>query len=185
MALRFARYEGIAGLALTACITLSAGAQEPAVASTVACVHSACALVVDWGTGKTAGTYGADRRYGSGDDFESGIRRALTAHGVSVQPVGGAAFTITIRPRVDSRAMCDRMAGTGTSYACAVVSDAAVAFATTDPAFKAPGGLRLSNRCGGEQAYLTMSQFGQYVGEMLWWTMVPAAAREKKPSLRC
>ena len=159
-----------------------AGAQEGV--ALVACATSACGLLVDWGPGKTAGTYGADRRYGSGDDFESGVRRGLSAHGITTQAATGAAFTITVRPKVNTRAMCDEMAGTGTNFGCAVVSDVAVNFTSADAALKAPGALRLTNRCGGEKS-LTMVQFGQYVGEMVWWSITPPEAKEKKPAMRC
>lgn len=160
------------------------GAQDPA-APAAPCLTTACGLVFDWGTGKTAGTYGQDQRYGSGDDFESGVRRAFLTHGITLRTTDDGPFTITIRPKVDSRAMCDRMAGTGTRFSCVVVSDVAVNFALADAAVKPPGALRLTNRCGGESARLSMGQFGQYVGDMIWWTIIPAEAKEKKPALRC
>jgi hypothetical protein len=178
----------IPAVALVLVAGTGAHAQEPPVPPAPdggVCASVPCGLVFDWGPGKTAGTYGADRRYGSGDDFESGVRRGLTSHGLKVRSAEGAAFTITIRPRVDTRAMCDAMAGTGTNYGCAVVSDVAVAFAATEATVKAPGALRLNNRCGGERAYLSMSQFGAYVGEMVWWSMSPDGAKERRPALRC
>ena len=169
-------------LALLANVRLATAQESPA--ATTHCVLSPCALIIDWGPGKTAGSYGADQRYGSGDDFEAGVQRGLTAHGVQVRMSGNQTFSITLRPKVNARAMCDEMSGTGTRYNCAVVSDVAVSYASTDATLKPPGALRLTNRCGGERA-LTMSQFGVYVGEMIWWGMTPPEARERRPTMRC
>jgi hypothetical protein len=149
------------------------------------CVQKPCVLVIDWGPGKTAGSYGADRRYGSGDDFEASIRRSLAARGIRVADALGAELTITLRPKVDTRAMCDELPGTGTSYACAAMSDVAITFASGDAATKAPSALRLSNRCGGDRAYMTMSRFGQYAGDMISWALNASKSKEKRPLLRC
>jgi hypothetical protein len=169
---------------LVAALGGMASAQE-AVSPPAACTGTSCALVFDWGPGKTAGTYGADQRYGSGDDFEAAVRHALSVRGVSVQGGTSASLTVTLRPKVDMRAMCDQMAGTGTRYSCAVVSDVAINFTSAEPSVKPPGAMRLDNRCGGERTYLTMSKFGQYVGDMVWWSMLPAGTKERRPAMRC
>jgi hypothetical protein len=142
-------------------------------------------LVFDWGPGRTAGSFGNDRRYGSGEDFEVGVRRSLLAHGVQISAIESGSLTITLRPRVYPRAMCDAVAGTGTRFACPVVSDVAVSFTSADAALKPPGAQRLANRCGSERVFLTMGQFGQYVGEMIWFSISPSSARERRPALRC
>ena len=159
-------------------------AQAPAPATF--CSEKSCALVMDWGPGKSAGDYSADIRYGSASDFEVTARRAFTAHGARVQDKAeGAELVITLRPQFNRRAMCEMLPGTNTNYGCTAMSDIAVSFAAPDPAVKSPSPIRLSNRCGGGGTYLTMAQFGQYVGDMLWWTLAGSPSKEKKPSLKC
>jgi hypothetical protein len=159
-------------------------AQNPAAATF--CSEKSCAVVLDWGPGKSAGDYSADIRYGSATDFEAAARRAFAAHGAHTQEkVDGAELVITFRPQFNARAMCEVLPGTNTNYGCTAMSDIAVSFASPDPAVKAPSPIRLSNRCGGGGTYLNMAQFGQYVGDMLWWTIAGSQSKEKKPSLKC
>lgn len=165
-----------------------AAAQDPAAvpaAVPVPCADAPCELIFDWGPGRTAGSFGNDRRYGSGEDFETGVRRSLLAHGVQISAVETGSLTITLRPRVYPRAMCDAVAGTGTRFSCPVVSDVAISFTSADAALKPPGAQRLTNRCGSERVFLTMGQFGQYVGEMIWFSISPASVKERRPALRC
>ena len=181
------RYLSIvrAGLAFGAAFLPSRlTAQDPA--PPPFCGEKPCALVLDWGPGKSAGDYSADVRYGSATDFEASARRAFAAHGARTQDkLDGAGLVITLRPQFNSRAMCEVMPGTNTNYGCTAMSDLAVSFAAPDPAVKGPSPIRLSNRCGGGGTYLTMPQFGQYVGDMLWWTIAGSQNKEKKPSLKC
>ena len=179
--------KSVAGVSLALGATLLPArltAQSPAAAAL--CSEKSCALVLDWGPGKSAGDYSADIRYGSATDFETTARRAFAAHGARIQEkTDGAELVITLRPQFNTRAMCEVLPGTNTTYGCTAMSDLAVSFAAADPAVKAPSPIRLSNRCGGSSTYLTMVQFGQYVGDMLWWTIAGSQNKEKKPSLKC
>jgi hypothetical protein len=174
-----------AGLALaTALVPAGLTAQNPAAATF--CTEKACAFVIDWGPGKSAGDYAADIRYGSASDFEATARRVFANHGAHVQDKSdGAELVITLRPQFNTRAMCEMLPGTNTSYGCTAMSDLAVSFASSDPAVKGPSPIRLANRCGGGGTYLTMVQFGQYVGDMLWWTIAGSQNKEKKPAVKC
>jgi hypothetical protein len=160
-------------------------AQEAAPAS-VPCHDRACALVFDWGSGQTSVSYPPDRRYGSGDDFENRVRSALADHGFHTKdaPANGP-LVITLRPTMRPRSMCDMMPGTGTDMSCTAMSDVTVTFASNDPAVKAPNALRVTNRCGSGNTFTAMSEFGQYSGDMVYYTLEGAQKKETRPALRC
>lgn len=150
------------------------------------CHDRACALVFDWGPGKTSSNYGPDRRYGSGDDFEAKVRFALGEHGIRTKdgPVEGT-LTLTLRTRMKEKAMCDQMPGTNTDYNCVAVQELAVTFSSGDPATKAPGAIRIPNRCGSNDVFMTMQAFGQYCADMIWYSLEGEKAKAKKPVGRC
>ena len=147
------------------------------------CLAKSCSLVLDWGPGKTSASYSTDLRYGAAEDFESAVRRALTSHAVRLSD-SAPALVITLRTRIDSRALCDRMEGTSSRHSCVAMQDVAVAFASRDSAVKAPSGVRITNRCG-DNVYATMSQFGEYVGELVWMSLAGPNGKGKKPPLKC
>jgi hypothetical protein len=161
-------------------------AAQDATAGPPPCHLQACALVFDWGSGKTSASYPADRRYGSGDDFEAKMRSALSDHALRTKdaPADGP-IVITLRPTMRPKSMCDMMPGTSTDMTCTSMSDLAVTFASNDPAVKAPNALRLSNRCGAGNTYMTMAQFGQYSADMLYYALEGAQKKEARPVMRC
>jgi hypothetical protein len=180
-----ARLTGAIAFAGSALAPAGVAAQDP-MAPPALCGVTPCALLFDWGPGKSSGDYGADLRYGSADDFEAAVRRVLLARGVRLAAGSSSSqLTLTLRPKLDTRAMCETMPGTNTSYRCTAMSEIAIVFASSDSLVKAPATSRWSNRCGGVGTYMTMPQFGQYIGEMIWWTMNGAALKEKRPALRC
>jgi hypothetical protein len=174
--------NGLVSAAVVLIPTIAAS-QNPG-GGTIPCVMNSCQLVIDWGPGKNSGNYGADERYGSGDDFETALRHALTLHALRLHGME-ASFSITVRPQVDTRSLCDRLPGTGSRYTCVVASDVAVLFSSNDDSVKAPGDTRWFNRCGGDRSHATMTQFGAYVGEMVWYSLLGAKPKEKRPALRC
>jgi hypothetical protein len=171
------------GCALTPAII---AAQDAPAAPASICGAKPCVLLFDWGPGKSSADFGADRRYGSGDDFESTVRRVLASHGIRLQnSPDGTDLTMTVRPKVDTRAMCEIMPGTNTDYSCAAVSDLQVVFTANTQGLKVPAGARLSGRCAGVGEYMTMVKFGTYTADMIWWTLNGSQVKEKKPSARC
>lgn len=159
----------------------STPADAPAPCSTVQ-----CAIVFDWGSGRTAGTYPTDKKYGSGDDFEAKLRSALASVGIRTKdaPASGE-LTITVRPSMRPRTTCDAMTGSRPDLTCTAMSDLAVSFAATGGAGKAPPAQRIANRCGGGTNYMPMYQFAQYSAEMIYYTIVGAEKKEKKPIAVC
>src|ERR1019366_5903961 len=101
----------------------SALAAQAAPAAPVACRDSTCRLLFDWGGGQTSSSFPSDRRYGSGDDFESQGRSVLASKGfrMSDAMVAGE-IVITLRPRMKN-AMCDTMSGTNTDMSCQTIDD--------------------------------------------------------------
>ncbi len=181
MLIRFAALLGAFALAGTVRV---ASAQAPT--PTFPCHDKTCALAFDWGTGKTSGDYGADRKYGSAEDFEAAIRSGLKAHGYRTQDSPqGSEIMITFRPRMRPRSLCDAMPGTNSDMTCTAMSDLQVTFLSNDPAVKAPSSLRISNRCGSGDMYLTMRQFGQFAADMIYFSNEGSAKKETKPTMPC
>jgi hypothetical protein len=149
------------------------------------CTDRACAVTFDWGPGKTAGDYPTDMRYGPASDLESAVRRALTGHGFRLSD-HDVSLTIIIRPSLDRRAMCDETAGTGTAFNCLAISDVTVRFSGADSTVVAPPLFRIANRCaGGAKLYARTRQFGDFVGEMIWWSTTGKDNKEKRPPAPC
>ena len=175
---------------LAAIVTLSIGAAGPhplrAQDNPVPCKGARCTLVIDWGSGKTSANYPPDRRYGSGDDFESRFRGAMGMRGYVLRdtPFDGA-ITMTIRPTMKARVMCDAMAGLNPDKSCTAVTDLAVSFLSGDPKVKAPGAIRISNRCAAGDIYMLNKVFAQYSADMVWYQLEGQAAKADRPVSNC
>jgi hypothetical protein len=154
--------------------------------STPPCHLQPCGITIDWGSGNTSATYGPDRRYGSGDDFDAKVRSALADHGIRTKeaPAEGA-LLLTLRPTMLTKAMCDVMAGTGTDYHCTAMSDLAVTFTSKDPGTKAPNALRIPNRCGAGGEYMRMGPFAQYAADVIYFNLEGQKKKEPRPVARC
>ena len=154
--------------------------------SAVPCKAAVCLFVLDWGSGRTSSSFPPDRRYGSGDDFETRFRTAMGSRGYRLtdRPTDGAA-TLTIRPTMKSRVMCDAMAGTNTDMSCTAVTSLAVSFTSGDPKGKAPGAIRITNRCGAGDIYLLNKDFAQYSADMIWYQLEGQAAKADRPNGNC
>ena len=149
------------------------------------CTEKPCVLSFNWGPGRTAGDYATDLRYGPAADFEGAVRRALTGHGARFSDNDGV-LNIILRPTVNMRSMCDETPGTGTAYNCTAVADVTVRFTDAGAGATSPPVLRIVNRCGGStNLYMRMRQFGEYAGEMIWWTLFGKDNKERKPSAPC
>lgn len=174
-------------LVLAAYFAPTAWAQTPdAATAPPPCSTLQCAIVFDWGSGRTAGSFPTDKKYGSGDDFEAKLRSALASLGIRTKDAPAAGeLTITVRPTMRARTMCDAMKGTSPDLTCTAMSDLSVSFAPTDPSAKAPPAQRIANRCGGGTNYMPMYQFAQYSAEMIYYSLVGAEKKEKKPVAVC
>jgi hypothetical protein len=163
----------------------SAVAAQAAPAAPVACRDSTCRLLFDWGGGQTASSFPTDRRYGSGDDFESQVRSVLAARGFRMSDVTNSGeIVITLRPRM-KKAMCDVMSGTNTDMSCQTISDLALVFSGGVATLKPPGGRSLRNSCGDVTVMMSMAQFGRYAGEMLAFYVEGEKKGERRPSTKC
>jgi hypothetical protein len=171
--------------------TAIVGASIPAAASAqdaaeIACKSSACGFQLDWGSGKTSASYPPDRRYGSGDDFESKFRSAMGLRGYRLldkAPEGG--ITVTARPTMKGKVMCDRMAGINPDMNCTAVIALAVNFQSADSKVKAPGAIRINNRCAAGDIFMTNPVFAQYAADMIWYQLEGQAAKAEKPVSNC
>lgn len=155
-------------------------------ATPAACRDVVCAIVLDWGPGKTSASYPPDRRHGSGDDFEQRFAAALRERGyrITADP-SGAALTLTVRPVMRSRVACDRVTGLNPDLTCTAMSDVALNFAAADAAMKAPAAIRVINRCGATDTYMTHRAFAEYAAATLWWELEGRAARADRPRAIC
>jgi hypothetical protein len=176
--MRFRMLVAAAAVALTAGV---ARAQDA-----VPCKALACVLTLDWGGSKTAADYPPDKRYGSGDDFEQKIKAVLTARGFRFtdKPNEGA-MTMYLRPTMKSRVMCDQMAGINPEMACTAMTALAVNFTSPDKTMKAPGAMRISNRCAAGDIYMLNTVFAQYSADMIWYQLEGQAQKADKPISNC
>lgn len=171
--------RSIAG-AFALAVTCSSASLAQDAAPAAPCHAKPCVLLFDWGPGKTASAYGADRRYGSGDDFEAKFRAALGLHGYRTADNVQMAVTMTARPRM-AKAMCDAMPGTNTDYSCQAMAELAIQFTSADPEVKAPSALRVPNRCGSRDVYLGMAAFAQYAADVVYYNLEGEAKKEPRP----
>jgi len=152
----------------------------------VPCKAAACVFFLDWGSGKTSGSYPPDRRYGSGDDFESRFRTAMGAHGFRLTDTPAAsAMTVTIRPTMKTRVMCDALPGLNTDLSCTAMIGLAVSFTSGDPAVKAPSAIRITNRCASGNIFMLNREFATYSADMIWWQLEGQAAKGDRPIVNC
>ena len=161
-------------------------AAQPEANAAGPCHASACQLSFDWGSGRTSASFGPDRKYGSADDFEVQLRAALAGRGIRTRDTpGDEGFSITLRPTMRPRSMCDVMPGTETDFSCTAMSDVTVAFVSGDPAIKAPGAVRVANRCGGRDVFMSMADFAQYAAAMVWYSLEGAPSKQPRPTAHC
>jgi hypothetical protein len=170
-----------------AVIALPSGsrAQDSTAAATaaVACKTSTCQVVWDWG-GSSAAAHGQDQRYGPASDLEVLIPQYLRDLGLKLSTSAGFSMTLTFRPRIRN-AMCDVMAGTGTSMNCKTVQDLAVQFASTDSAVKAPASSRINNRCAAGDKFMTIREFSRFAADLIAYNLTDEKTRGRRPSSKC
>lgn len=178
------RYLGCIALILFAVAIASRDVQAQDVAP-IAC-KAPCIFVMDWGSGKTSANFPPDRRYGSGDEFETRFKSSMGARGFTLRepPLSGA-VTLTVRATTKPKVMCDAMPGLNPDMTCTAVTDLAVSFLSSDPAVKAPGAMRISNRCSAGNIFMINSVFAQFAADMIWYQLEGQAAKADKPVSRC
>lgn len=150
----------------------------------VPCKDSTCGLKIDWGGSRTSADYPPDKRYGSGDDFEQRFRSALRDNGFKMQDPADGMITMVARPTMQKNVMCDAMAGINPDKTCTAMTLLAVSF-TAPAGAKAPGAMRITNRCGAGDVFLTHAAFANYAADMLWYQMVGQAQKAERPRVNC
>jgi len=174
-------------MAFVVMILLAAGAGTAWAQDTaVPCKAATCVLAIDWGAGKTSSSFPPDRRYGSGDDFETRFRSAMGARGYVLRdgPIEGA-MTMQIRPTMKAKVMCDAMAGINPDMNCTAITGLAVNFMNPDPKGKSPGALRITNRCAAGNIFMLNRAFAQYAADMIWYQLEGQAAKADRPNVNC
>lgn len=175
-------YGMVGGMMLAATMAGPVAAQ----AAPIACKDVSCTLILDWGSGKTSASYPPDKKFGSGDDFEQRFKSAIAARGYRLYdtPMPGA-LVMTLRPTMRARVMCDAMAGLNNDMNCTAMTNLAVNFSSADAAMKAPGAIRISNRCASGDTFMTHRVFAQYSADMIWWQLEGQAAKAERPIVNC
>jgi|GEM_PF-4031907 len=175
-------YGMVGGMMLVATMAGPVAAQ----AAPIACKDVSCTLILDWGSGKTSASYPPDKKFGSGDDFEQRFKSAIAARGYRLYdtPMPGA-LVMTLRPTMRARVMCDAMAGLNNDMNCTAMTNLAVNFSSADAAMKAPGAIRISNRCASGDTFMTHRVFAQYSADMIWWQLEGQAAKAERPIVNC
>jgi hypothetical protein len=155
-------------------------------AAPVPCKDSTCSLKIDWGSSKTSGDYPPDKRYGSGDDFEQRFRNALREKGLRFQDAAAdGAMGMVVRPTMQKNVLCDAMAGINPDKTCTAMTNLAVAFTAPAVGAKAPGAIRITNRCGAGDVFLSHRDFATYAAEMIWFQLVGQAQKAERPRVNC
>jgi hypothetical protein len=169
-----------------AVVAASRAASAQAAPATVPCREIPCQLVFDWGGGQGASTVPPDRKYGSGDDYEAKFRAAMGLRGYRTKdtPTEGG-LVLTVRLSTMKRVMCDQMPGTNPDMSCTAISATNLTFASTDPKVKAPGSVRINNRCASNGIYMLNRDFAQYSVDMLWYNLEGEAAKGERPVSKC
>lgn len=168
--------------ALAAVLTAAPVLAQDAPQTAGQCRGAPCRITFDWG-GESAASFGADRRYGPASDIETLLPQLLAERGLRVVSSGDAPLVMTVRPKV-RRAMCDAMAGTSTDYSCRTIGEIQIQFATTDTA-KAPNALRVTNRCGAGDTFMTVAVFARYTADMLAYQLADEKSRGRRPASKC
>ena len=155
-------------------------------AAAIPCKAAPCAFTVDWGSGKTSANFPPDRRYGSGDDFEARFKSAMGARGLALRdaPYQGT-LALTARLTSKTRVMCDAMPGLNPDMTCTAFTELAISFVSNDPAVKAPGAMRISNRCAAGNIFMLNTVFAQYAADMIWYQLEGQAAKADRPVSNC
>ena len=172
---------------LVACLaTVVAASVSRAQDTNTPCKSATCILLLDWGSGKTSGSFPPDRRYGSGDDFESRFRAAIGSRGYRFKdgPIEGA-MTMSLRPTTKARVMCDAMAGLNPDMNCTAMTGSAVSFTSAEPKVKAPRAIRITNRCAAGDIFMPNREFAQYASDMIWYQLEGQAAKADRPIVNC
>jgi hypothetical protein len=163
-------------------VAVRANAQD---AAPIPCKQQTCGLRLDWGGNRSAADYPPDKRYGSGDDFEQRFKNALRERGLRFQD--GAlegAILLTARPTMQGKVMCDPMAGINPDKTCTAMIALAVTF-TAPAGTKPPGAIRITNRCGAGDVYLSHKDFAQYSADYIWFQLEGQAAKAERPRSNC
>lgn len=160
-----------------------AAQDSTAATATGPCRSITCQIIWDWG-GQSASTYGQDRRYGPATDLEVLIPQFLRDAGLKVSPSAGLPLQMTLRPRMRN-AMCDIMAGTGTDMTCRTISDLAVQFTSSDSSVKAPGAVRITNRCAAGDKFMSIREFSRYASDLVIYNLTDEKSRGRRPASRC
>ncbi|MGQ0647240.1 MAG: hypothetical protein ACT4P7_06685 [Gemmatimonadaceae bacterium] len=148
------------------------------------CRDAPCRLMIDWGAGTSAASYGADRRYGPAADIEPLLKQYLTEHRLRMVESGADAMLVTVRPTVKN-AMCDQMAGTSTDMSCRTIDELTIQFTSSDPAVKAPGSMRVANRCGAGDTKMTVAQMARYAADFMAYNLAVDKKGLKRAVARC
>lgn len=148
------------------------------------CRDAPCRIQVDWGPSASAASYGADRRYGAAADIEMLIKQHLAEHKFRIVETGADAMLLTLRIKM-VRAMCDQMAGTSTDMSCQTIDEIMVQFTTPDPTVKAPGMMRVTNRCGAGDTKMTIAQIAKYSADYLAYNLATDKKGLKRAVSRC
>ncbi len=163
-----------------------AGAAQAQDTVAVPCRAAPCAVVLDWGPGKTTASYPPDRRYGAGNDFEPRFKAALRDRGYRVLdgPTAGA-LTMTVRPAMRLRVACDRVTGMNPDLTCTAMEAVMLTFISDDATAKVPSAIRVNNRCGAADTYLAHRAFADFAAATLWWELEGRAAGAERPRAGC
>lgn len=166
-------------VAITA-VAGAAGAQDAPAAGP--CRSNLCVIAFDWGS-QSAASHGSDRRYGPAADLETYFPRLLEERGLRVATAGSSVLTMTVRPKV-RRAMCDQMAGTDTDYSCKTIGEVQIQFMSSDTT-RAPNAVRVTNRCGAGDTFMTVMDFARLAADMLVYQLAEEKSRGRRPASKC
>jgi hypothetical protein len=147
------------------------------------CRDGSCKVIYDWGAGATAASYGSDRRYGAAADIEPLLKQYLGERGLRIVE-SGEAMLLTVRISI-TNAMCDQMAGTSTDMSCRTINELIIQFSSNDAAVKAPGTMRVSNRCGAGDTKMTIAQMARYAADFVAYGVAQDKKGMKRAVARC
>jgi hypothetical protein len=163
---------------LIAGVAATARAQD---AATNPCQQVTCAIVFDWGGGRSAPDI--DRIYGSPADMESAFMARLTEAGFHIA-TGTAPMTITLRLTPQDRVLCDALPGVNPDYSCHTVGRGTVVFVANDSTAKAPARVDIIPRCSDPKIMPTFRQFGAYAAETVIYAVVNQG-KGSRPQVKC
>lgn len=179
-----ARSSRLGCLLLTLAVAPVAVAQDPPPSPGGVCRDGPCLVTYDWGAGATPASFGADRRYGPAADIEPLLRQHLREHGLRIVESGDDAMRLTVRISMVN-AMCDQMAGTSTDMSCRTINEMVIQFSAPSADVKAPGAMRVANRCGAGDMKMTVAQMAQYAADYLSYNLAKERKGLKRAVARC